>query len=625
MGFAADEFTGRTLGKYQLLCRVAVGGMAEIFLGFAKSGPTAYKPVVLKRILQEQREDENSLQMLIDEAKVTATLSHPNVAQVLDLEKAGEDVLLVIEFIRGATLEEIAQVYTDRKEQVPMGFVLAAIRDCALGINHAHSHRDAKGNPQPIIHRDVTPKNLMVDFEGVGRVLDFGIARAAGAARRTVAGMVRGTSAYMSPEQAIDSKIDTRTDIFSLGVIFHELLVGQRLFYKGNAAKEMAAVYEQEIPLPSAVNRRVPKALDQVVMKALERPMGKRYQTGIDLVRELQLAAGTTIWAPDRCAELVRTRFSTRRQEINALITKMSEEEGPSLSTAPGRPGFSHVEPSTVIMSKPAERPTGDTDESASPTKFFKPEFAESGALQRIAPRDKTLRLADGGVQAEIPDDLPSRSVEVRASYQRLDQVRAREELPPRADSRASHGRISHTVRNEGPVPDSVGELAPPTGTNSGVGNTTAPGVGSVSYQSEVATDPSRAAIPASLRETIERDVVRRPRPQGASKLAIIAAAVGALVVGGAAGAVLYRTLAKTPSDATGVGRVTIGSDRPADVMLGQQVLGPTPLVDLWLPTGVHAFSLREHDGSTRALQLEVKKDQVTKVSVKLDTLPKVP
>ena len=288
MPYVADEFTGRSFGKYEVLCRLAVGGMAEIFLGYAKSGPSAWKPVVLKRILTEHREDDQSMQMLIDEAKITATLNHPNVAQVLDLEIAGDEVLLVIEFIRGATIEEIVTAVTDKKEVVPLGFVLSAIRDCAQGLHHAHSHKDGTGKPMPIIHRDVTPKNLMVDFEGLGKVLDFGIARAMGAARRTVAGMVRGTSAYMSPEQAVDGKMDTRTDIFSLGTIFHELLTGQRLFHRGNAGKEMAAVYEAEVPPPSSINRRVPKALDAVVLKALERPLARRYQTGLEMVRDLR-------------------------------------------------------------------------------------------------------------------------------------------------------------------------------------------------------------------------------------------------------------------------------------------------------------------------------------------------
>src|SRR5258706_4096585 len=195
MPFVADEFTGRRFGKYEVLCRLAVGGMAEIFLGFPLSGPFAFRPVVLKRILSDHREDSSSLQMLIDEAKLTAQLSHKHVAQVLDLEVDDEDVILVIELIQGANLEELAALVIAKKDLLPLGFVITAVRDAALGLQHAHTHKHSNGASMPIIHRDVTPRNLMMTFDGIGKVLDFGIARAVGASRRTVAGMVRGTAA----------------------------------------------------------------------------------------------------------------------------------------------------------------------------------------------------------------------------------------------------------------------------------------------------------------------------------------------------------------------------------------------------------------------------------------------
>lgn len=329
MKLTTDEFTGRRFGKYEVLCRIAVGGMAEIFLGFPRTGPFVGRPVVLKRILAEQREDPAALQMLIDEAKLTATLSHPNVAQVLDLEVEHDEVLLVIEYIAGANLEEVVDAYKARNEAVPLGFALAAIREAAQGLGHAHTHKNAKGDPVPIIHRDVTPRNVMVDFEGAIKMLDFGIARAKGSERRTQAGMVRGTTAYMSPEQAIGKELDPRTDLFSLGVIFHELLTGQRLFHRGNRAQEMAAVYESEIPPPSKVNRRVPKAIDPVVMRALDRRIDKRYQSAFEFVRDLALAAGSTTWSKDRCAELARQQFAQRQKDVDKLLARIPGKSPP--------------------------------------------------------------------------------------------------------------------------------------------------------------------------------------------------------------------------------------------------------------------------------------------------------
>jgi serine/threonine protein kinase len=330
MKWAPDEFAGRRFGKYEVLCRLAVGGMAEIFLGFGRAGPFTGRAVVIKRILAEQREDPTALQMLLDEARLTATLSHSNIAQVMDLEVDGEEVLLVIEFIAGANIEEVVESSMARKETVPLGFAIAVVREAAQGLSHAHTHKNAKGELVPVVHRDVTPRNVMVDFDGAVKMLDFGIARAKGSERRTQAGMVRGTTAYMSPEQAIGKDLDPRSDLFSLGTIFHELLTGQRLFYRGNPGQEMAAVYESEIPVPSTVNKRVPRALDAVVMRMLERKLEKRYQSAVELVRDLSLAAQSTAWGKEKCGEFVRERFASRQRDIEKLLARIPKQAPPS-------------------------------------------------------------------------------------------------------------------------------------------------------------------------------------------------------------------------------------------------------------------------------------------------------
>ncbi len=587
MPYVADEFTGRTFGKYEVLCRMTVGGMAEIFLGFTRSGPFAYKPVVLKRILSEHREDESSLQMLIDEARITATLNHENVARVLDLDIAGDEVILVIEFISGATLDELVHVATEKKEVVPLGFVLTAIRDCAQGLHHAHSHKDAAGKPMPIIHRDVTPKNLMVDFEGIGKVLDFGIARAMGAARRTVAGMVRGTSAYMSPEQAIDSKMDIRTDIFSLGTIFHELLTGQRLFYKGNAGKEMAAVYEQEVPPPSSVNRRVPKALDAVVLKALERPLTKRYQTALELVRDISLASGSTMWAPDRCADLVRTKFAKRRDDMIKLQPLMGQRESEVGShTMPGRPVFQGGRPTQQVSSPRSATPrpqtstpnqTVDTDDStdenrradeqALPTKFFTPNFAPP----------------NGG-------SAPS----------------ARPSPPPLVTEKQS-------IRPIGVVPQDQDEE--PKATYVNVDSTLM----------NVQRDPAMVPTSRSMSRAAPVDGAPRRRPvKGTSGFGVVMAALGALAVGATGGVVIHKSMGGADAVVAanpGLGRLSVDADRACEVQLASGNVAKTPIVDVYIAAGKHSFKIREPDGKWMALDVDIKSNEVTKVKVALDTL----
>ncbi|MBX7113745.1 MAG: serine/threonine protein kinase [Myxococcaceae bacterium] len=443
MAYRADEFTGRCLGKYEVLCRIAVGGMAEIFLGFARSGPAPNQMVVLKRILADQRGDRDALPLLIDEAKVCAMLNHPNVGRVLDLERADEEVLLAMEFIRGATLDELSTLHLQHGERLPLGFVLTAIRDAALGLSHAHTYVDSAHQPAPIIHRDVTPRNLMVGFDGLGRVLDFGIARRLGAARRTVAGMVRGTAAYMAPEQATDREMDTRADLFSLGIVFHEMLTGRRLFYKGNPALDMAAVYEAPIPAPSQVQRGLSKALDEVVLKALTRNVAQRYQTAHELIADLEKVAAGQFWSRQRAAALVCDAFADRQREIFALEARVARRESTPLSTVAGWPVFKVLEgegpfsgswkgpPALKAASEPpaATRPSVDRTQPNEPmpptTRRFRRGSLWLGAIAAIGAGAMTAvavyrwKAAEADIASGVSIVAP-RPLEVRYGSQRL-------------------------------------------------------------------------------------------------------------------------------------------------------------------------------------------------------------
>ncbi len=608
MKWSTDEFTGKRFGKYEVLCRLAVGGMAEIFLGFARQGPFLGKAVVLKRILAEQREDPQALQMLIDEAKLTATLSHPNVAQVIDLELAGEDVLLVIEFIQGANLEELVDAFKAKNEPVPLGFVLAVITEAAKGLGVAHTNKDATGKPAPIIHRDVTPRNIMVDFEGTSKVLDFGIARAMGSQRRTVAGMVRGTTAYMSPEQAIGKDLDPRTDLFSLGTIFHELLVGQRLFYKGNPGAEMAAVYEGEIPVPSKANRRVPKQLDTVVMKALERAKDKRYQSASDFARDIALAAGATTWPAQKCAEVVRERFLSRRQDVLRLLSRIPLRElGASTEVGRANPVPApppYPEGRTVMAPMPQAPATDqaqalpqDYEDEPRTLMHTKPPPAELAQGPRRPPPPEPELLTDPGRPAPPPSALSEAAL--------FDDLHA-----PQGDSAT---RIMSTSAATG--------AAPAAGPRGG-----SPPRGSVALKAPSSPRMRPVREPAPRPESEAPANPPPPPRQGTSKLLVVLIALVAVAAGGVGGAVIYRQMQEAPrSPAAQFGRLSVATDRPTEVSLMGQVLGSTPLVDVWVPAGKHTLELKEGDGDRFALDVEVGGKTATKVDVTLDSLRKLP
>jgi serine/threonine protein kinase len=621
MRLAPDEFTGRHYGKYEVLCRLAVGGMAEIFLGFARSGPFVNRPVVLKNILPEQREDPVALQMLLDEARVTATLSHANIAQVVDLERAGEDVLMVIEFIQGANVEEIVEAWTKQGEAVPLGYALTAIREAAQGLAHAHLHKDQKGQVQPIVHRDVTPRNIMTGFDGATKMLDFGIARAMGAQRRTVAGMVRGTTAYMSPEQAVGKDLDPRSDLFSLGIIFHELLTGQRLFYRGNPGAEMAAVYEAEIVPPSRVNRRVPKQLDAVVMKALERNRDKRYQSAVDLIRELSLAAGSTSWAKERCAEMVRDRFAQRRRDMDKLLERVPRETASSTDQH-----ASLQEPSegrTVMVQRPgAPKPSvlGDA-----PVRTL----IESGpAIAEL--RERARRVQEEREQAQATGEEPGLPTGVRIPPMPVEPKASRISLPP-VGSRQAATPDPLPARPSTPQPQPARPSTPPP--QPARPSSTPPPQASLSAESlfgDLDESAERTRVlqgqgRMSLRslQSVQTDPARNAvAPSGGgSRAPLIIAVLLALILGAGGGVLLYSRMAK---QSAGFGRLSLKTDRPATVVLMGQVLGPTPLETV-VPAGAFSFQLKEEDGTVRVLLLEVGNDAQVNKTVTLDSLPKAP
>ncbi|MBL8915209.1 MAG: protein kinase [Archangium sp.] len=591
MKWTTDEFTGKRFGKYEVLCRLAIGGMAEIFLGFARSGPFVGKPVVIKRILNEQREDPNAMQMLLDEAKMTATLMHPNVAQVMDLETADDEVLLVIEFITGANVEELVEVYTQRNEPLPLGFAITVIREAAQGLGHAHSHKNSRGDAVPIIHRDVTPRNVMADFDGSVKVLDFGIARAKGSERRTQAGMVRGTTAYMSPEQAVGKELDPRTDLFSLGTIFHELLTGQRLFYKGNPGQEMAAVYEGEIPLPSKVNRRVPKQLDNVVMKLLERKLDRRYQTAMDMIRDLSLAAGSTAWGRDRCAELVRNSFSARQTDIEKLVLRI-----PNRAQAPAYP-----EGRTIVQKGPVPVASqiSDTDSGARTLVGAQPLVGNRGIPLATEPGREAA--TDPGrpavnLNAPQPKQATPQPQPITSPASRELGLSAKElfddEPPSEERTRIIPGQSMRGL----PRVDQRVEQSPPQ----------AP-------LTEQPTDPRRQAIP------------RQNQGGGTSSTTLIIAAIIALVLGAVGGAFIIQKMQKPTVAPSALVRLSLSTDRPATVFLGKQELGATPIT-VFIPSGAHELTLQETDGPKRVLDVNLLATEPdAKMVVTLDSLPQLP
>jgi serine/threonine-protein kinase len=274
-------------GRYELLQKLASGGMGQVFLA-RKKGVGFEKLVVMKRILPHLQEDEDFLAMLLDEARLTARLNHPNIAQVFDVEvEAGEHVV-VMEYIEGEDVRRIEKRVSDQGISFPLGIAIRIVADAAAGLDYAHRARDDHGGPLNMVHRDVSPQNVLVGFDGAVKVIDFGVAKALGRSQNTDAGIVKGKFAYMSPEQAWGHPVDARSDIFSLGIMLWELLCDQRLFRGQSDEETRQRVTACEIPPPSLFNPLVSKELETVILKALAPRKENRFESAQDFREALE-------------------------------------------------------------------------------------------------------------------------------------------------------------------------------------------------------------------------------------------------------------------------------------------------------------------------------------------------
>jgi eukaryotic-like serine/threonine-protein kinase len=278
----AGKSLGDRFGKYELLLSLATGGTAEIFLAKQTGEAGFEKLVVVKRLLEHLVEDQEYVQMFLDEARLGARLAHPNIVQTLELGQYNGQYFIAMEYLAGLSL---AQVMVLSPARVPGGMfapelTLALLAQAASGLHCAHEAKLPDGTALKIVHRDVSPQNLIVTFEGSLKLVDFGIAHAAVRDAKTKTGMIKGKFAYMAPEQCLGKPLDRRTDIFALGVVAHEMLTGRRLFKRKSTYETYQAIVAGgPIPRPSVVNPALDPGVDELILPALSFDPDNRYAT----------------------------------------------------------------------------------------------------------------------------------------------------------------------------------------------------------------------------------------------------------------------------------------------------------------------------------------------------------
>jgi serine/threonine protein kinase len=282
---STGEFIGRRVGRFTITSHLATGGMAELFIAKQEAVGGFEKDLVLKMLQDRYAQNARVVEMFLDEARLAAKLNHQNIVHVYDVDEADGVRYIAMEYIHGETLTDIIRRSIARQAFLPLEHALHIVAETAAGLAYAHDRRDADGRPTRIVHRDVSPSNILVTYEGLTKIVDFGIARVQDQIREE-SGMRPGKVSYMAPEQVKGEGADHRSDIFSLGIILYEITVGRRL-WRGPAEQVMRRIVEEQIPPPTYVRRDYPPALELIVMKALERRPADRYQSASDLQNEL--------------------------------------------------------------------------------------------------------------------------------------------------------------------------------------------------------------------------------------------------------------------------------------------------------------------------------------------------
>ncbi|HEU5059451.1 MAG TPA: protein kinase, partial [Kofleriaceae bacterium] len=278
----------KQFGPYRLVQQLAVGGMAEIHLAKTHGIAGFEKYVALKMIHPNYSQDQQFIQMLIDEAKITVQLQHVNIAQTFDLGRVGETYYITMEYVDGADLYKLLRKSAELDREIPIAVGCYIAKEVTSGLDYAHRKRDHAGRSLGIVHRDVSPQNVLISYAGEVKLVDFGIAKATSRARQTAVGVIKGKYYYMSPEQAWGESLDHRTDIFSSGILLYETLTGQMLYLEEDLHKLLEMVRRADIPPPSTIRKDIPAGLDRIVMRALAKRPEDRYQSAGDMANDLE-------------------------------------------------------------------------------------------------------------------------------------------------------------------------------------------------------------------------------------------------------------------------------------------------------------------------------------------------
>jgi serine/threonine protein kinase len=322
-----DLRRGMLLGRHELLMPIGRGGMATVWVARRRAKRRKDERLVaVKAILADLAQEDEFVKMFLDEGRLVQRIRHPNVVELYEVGQQEGFMYMAMEWVEGDSLHTLI-AEAGKRRPIPPETAVRIVADAAAGLHAAHELTNERGEPLGVVHRDVSPHNILIGTNGAVKLVDFGVAKAVERlAEATVAGQVKGKFGYMSPEQAVARPVDRRSDIFSLGIVLFETTTGRRLFRGSNDAETLHLVVEGDIPKPSSIDPEYPAALEQIVLRALSRSRRGRFQTAEQLQRALEgfLKQERTVVTPAGVAALLKkvlgSRIETRRQAVRALI-----------------------------------------------------------------------------------------------------------------------------------------------------------------------------------------------------------------------------------------------------------------------------------------------------------------
>ena len=349
----------RTVGRYVLYGELASGGMATVHFG-RLSGPVGFsRTVAIKRLHPHYAKDPEFVTMFLDEARLCGRIRHPNVVPTLDVVATEGEIFIVMEYVAGEAFSKLMKTAQQRNIPVPPRVAATIISSVLHGLHAAHQAKDEHGRELGIVHRDVSPQNILVGSDGTSRVLDFGVAKAAGRLQTTRDGQVKGKIAYMPPEQLNGGVISRQSDIYAASVVLWEALCGRRLFDGETEALVLVRAIEGKIETPSAVNPELTPAVDEVVMRGLARDPEARFATARDMALAIEQRIGLASpyevgeWVEQVAADEIARRARTIAEIESASVTEPAGQSALRIGLAPTAEAL-HSQVSSIAVSRPA-------------------------------------------------------------------------------------------------------------------------------------------------------------------------------------------------------------------------------------------------------------------------------